>query len=109
MPLDRISRDQHGGLAQFHYLPDRAGHCGGVRIRVTPEASVEVCDSGPGIPPQLREKVFQRFWRGESSAEGAGLGLSIVRRIMHALKGNVSVTDAPEGGAQFTLQFPTIA
>jgi signal transduction histidine kinase len=82
---------------------------GGVRIRVTPEASVEVCDSGPGIPPQLREKVFQRFWRGESSAEGAGLGLSIVRRIMHALKGNVSVTDAPEGGAQFTLQFPTIA
>ena len=81
----------------------------GVRIRVTAEASVEVCDSGPGIPPQLREKVFQRFWRGESSTEGAGLGLSIVRRIMHALKGTVSVTDSPEGGAQFTLQFPAIA
>ncbi len=81
----------------------------GVRIRVTSEASVEVCDSGPGIPSQLREKVFQRFWRGESSAEGAGLGLSIVRRIMHALKGTVSVTDAPEGGAQFTLQFPATA
>ncbi len=82
---------------------------GGVRVRVTAEASVEVCDSGPGIPPQLREKVFQRFWRGESSTEGAGLGLSIVRRIMHALKGTVSVTDSPEGGAQFTLQFPAIA
>ena len=81
----------------------------GVRIRVTSEASVEVCDSGPGIPPQLREKVFQRFWRGDTSTEGAGLGLSIVRRIMHALKGSVSVTDAPEGGAQFTLQFPVTA
>lgn len=80
-----------------------------VRIRVTSKASVEVCDSGPGIPLQLREKVFQRFWRGESSTEGAGLGLSIVRRIMHALKGTVSVTDAPEGGAQFTLQFAATA
>ena len=80
-----------------------------VRIRVTPEASVEVCDSGPGIPPQLREKVFQRFWRGESGTEGAGLGLSIVRRIMDALKGTVFVTAAPEGGAQFTLQFPATA
>ena len=82
---------------------------GGVRIRVTPAASVDVCDAGPGIPPQLREKVFQRFWRGESSTEGAGLGLSIVRRIMHTLKGTASVTDSPEGGAQFTLQFPAIA
>jgi signal transduction histidine kinase len=82
---------------------------GGVRIRVTPAASVDVCDAGPGIPPQLREKVFQRFWRGEASTEGAGLGLSIVRRIMHALKGTASVTDSPEGGAQFTLHFPAIA
>jgi signal transduction histidine kinase len=78
----------------------------GVRIRVTEAATVEVHDAGPGIPPQLREKVFQRFWRGECGNEGAGLGLAIVRRIMHALSGTVSVTDAPEGGAQFTLQFP---
>jgi signal transduction histidine kinase len=82
---------------------------GGVRIRITPGASVEVCDSGPGIPLEFREKVFQRFWRGDSTGEGAGLGLSIVRRIMHALRGSVSVTDAPEGGAQFTLQFPAAA
>jgi signal transduction histidine kinase len=78
-----------------------------VRIRVKSDRSVEVCDSGPGVPAEIREKVFERFWRGESSAEGAGLGLSIVRRIMHALNGIVSVTDAPEGGAQFTLQFPS--
>jgi len=82
---------------------------GGVRIRVTEAAAVEVQDSGPGIPPQLREKVFQRFWRGESENEGAGLGLAIVRRIMLALSGSVSVTNAPEGGAQFTLQFPVAA
>lgn len=79
-----------------------------VRIRVTSTPSIEVCDSGPGVPPEIREKVFERFWRGESSKEGAGLGLSIVRRIMHALNGTVSITDAPEGGAQFSLVFPEL-
>src|SRR6202035_4314179 len=67
-----------------------------VRIRVTPGPSVEIRDSGPGIPAEFREKVFERFWRGEASKEGAGLGLAIVRRLI----------DAHEGGAQFTLQFP---
>ena len=77
-----------------------------VRIRVTTGPSVEIRDSGPGIPAEFREKIFERFWRGEASKEGAGLGLAIVRRIMHALNGTVSVADAHEGGAQFTLQFP---
>jgi signal transduction histidine kinase len=77
-----------------------------VRIRVTPNPTVEIHDSGPGVPPEFREKIFERFWRGEASKEGAGLGLAIVRRIMHALNGIVSVADAQEGGAQFTLQFP---
>ena len=77
-----------------------------VRICVTPGPSVEITDSGPGIPAEFREKIFERFWRGEASKEGAGLGLAIVRRIMHALNGTVSVADAHGGGAQFTLQFP---
>ncbi len=77
-----------------------------VRICVTPGPSVEIADSGPGIPAEFREKIFERFWRGEASKEGAGLGLAIVRRIMHALNGTVSVADAHGGGAQFTLQFP---
>jgi signal transduction histidine kinase len=82
---------------------------GVVRIRVTATPSVEVCDSGPGIPLAMREKIFERFWRGENSKAGAGLGLAIVRKIMSALGGSVSVTDAPEGGAQFTLVFPAFA
>ncbi len=77
-----------------------------VRICVTPAPSVEISDSGPGIAAEFREKIFERFWRGEASKEGAGLGLAIVRRILHALNGTVSVADAHEGGAQFTLQFP---
>ncbi len=76
-----------------------------VRIRVTATPSVEIEDCGPGIPVALRERVFERFWRGDTNKDGAGLGLAIVRRIMNAIHGTVSVADSPDGGAQFTLQF----
>lgn len=76
-----------------------------VRIRVTDHPSIEVEDSGPGIPAEQRLKVFERFWRGDRSAGGAGLGLAIVDRIMRVLQGSVSVGAAPNGGALFTLTF----
>jgi signal transduction histidine kinase len=76
-----------------------------VHIRVTAGATIDVEDSGPGVPPHLREKIFERFWKGDASKEGVGLGLSIVCRVMSALQGSVSVADAPLGGARFTLQF----
>jgi signal transduction histidine kinase len=82
---------------------------GAVKIRVTATPSIEVLDSGPGVPPHMREKIFERFWRGETSREGAGLGLAIVRRIMRALRGDVSVADAPGGGAKFSLEFPVFS
>jgi len=77
-----------------------------VRIRVASSCSVEVHDAGPGVPAHMRERIFERFWQGENSRAGAGLGLSIVRQIMHMLHGTVSVADAPGGGAKFSLQFP---
>jgi signal transduction histidine kinase len=82
---------------------------GAVKIRVTPTPSIEVVDSGPGVPANMREKIFERFWRGETSREGAGLGLAIVRRIMRAQRGDVSVADAPGGGAKFSLDFPAFS
>jgi two-component system, OmpR family, sensor histidine kinase TctE len=82
---------------------------GAVRVRVTEGPAIEVVDSGPGVPPHMREKIFERFWRGENSKEGAGLGLAIVRRIMQALRGSVSVADAPGGGAMFSLEFPAFS
>jgi signal transduction histidine kinase len=82
---------------------------GAVKIRVTAAPSIEVLDCGPGVPHHMREKIFERFWRGETSKEGAGLGLAIVRRIMRALRGDVSVADAPGGGAKFSLEFPVFS
>ena len=77
-----------------------------VTVRVTDQPAIEVRDSGPGVPPALRDKVFERFWRSDQSVGGAGLGLAIVKRIMEVLGGSVSVVDAPGGGALFALRFP---
>jgi signal transduction histidine kinase len=77
-----------------------------VRIKVTPEPAIEVNDAGPGVPAELRDKVFLRFWRTDRSRSGAGLGLAIVQRTMEAHGGRISIDDALEGGARFTLHFP---
>jgi signal transduction histidine kinase len=77
-----------------------------VRLRVTNRPSIEVMDCGAGVPFEQRTKVFERFWRGDRSGSGAGLGLAIVDRIMNTLQGSVSVAGAPGGGALFTLTFP---
>jgi two-component system OmpR family sensor kinase len=63
------------------------------------EAFFEVDDSGPGIPVAERARVFDRFYRGETAAEGGtGLGLAIVRRIADRHHGAVELADAPGGG-----------
>jgi signal transduction histidine kinase len=80
-----------------------------VRIRVSGRPAIEVMDSGPGIPAEQRTLVFERFWRADQNTSGAGLGLTIVDRIMKALNGSVCVGDCAGGGALFTLIFPTAA
>lgn len=81
--------------------------CGeAVRLQISDEPAIAVIDAGPGVPPDMREKIFERFWSGARDTSGAGLGLSIVRRIMRLLDGSVSVADAPGGGAVFTLHLP---
>jgi len=80
-----------------------------VRLRVTDSPSIEVMDSGPGIPFEQRKKIFERFWRGDRNSSGAGLGLAIVDQIMKTLHGSIFVGEAPGGGALFTLNFPQTA
>ena len=74
-----------------------------VEIIVGPRPDIRVIDHGPGIPPELRDSVFERFWRVDRKRGGAGLGLAIVRRIMDACGGTVTIGDAPGGGAMVTL------
>jgi len=77
-----------------------------ISIAVTAEAAVRISDRGRGVPPEDRERIFERFSRGHGAAsEGAGLGLSIVKEIMRTHGGRVTVADNPGGGAVFVLDF----
>lgn len=65
-----------------------------------------VADDGPGVPNELRQRIFDPFYTGRES--GTGLGLAIVHRIAEAHEGSVRVTERPGGGAVFTLTLPSV-
>lgn len=69
---------------------------------------IAVCDHGPGIPAGLRAQVFERFERlhEDSSTPGSGLGLYIVRHIVHAHGGRIWADETPGGGATFVVELP---
>ena len=75
------------------------------------DAVVEVADDGPGVPPQMREQIFDRFVRGEGPADtavrgGSGLGLAIVHAVATSHGGSVEATASESGGALFRVRLP---
>jgi two-component system OmpR family sensor kinase len=72
------------------------------------EVILSVEDDGPGIPHELRDKVFERFFRGAGDRSGSsGLGLSIVRAVARSHDGTVSLEEPLDGrGARFVVRFP---
>jgi signal transduction histidine kinase len=71
-----------------------------------PGALLFVADSGPGVPPQDREAIFEPFYTTKPPGRGTGLGLAIVARAVHDMGGVVWVDTAREGGAAFKMFFP---
>ena len=69
---------------------------------------LHVIDRGPGVPPEERQTIFERFVRGGASVNtrGSGIGLAVVQLLMEAMGGKVLVDEAPEGGADFQLHLP---
>jgi heavy metal sensor kinase len=69
---------------------------------------IEISDTGPGVPPAEREKIWRRLYRGDASRSqrGLGLGLSLVKAIVEAHRGTVTVDEADGGGARFTVRLP---
>lgn len=74
---------------------------GSIRITASPR-TIEVSDTGKGIPEELRQRIFEPFFTTKGR-EGTGLGLSIVRDLMYQQGGSVSVHSEPGHGAHFTL------
>jgi heavy metal sensor kinase len=73
-------------------------------------AQVAVLDRGPGVPPEARERIFERFYRADPSRSrqtgGSGLGLAIARELVEAQGGRLWVDDRDGGGAAFRLELP---
>ena len=79
---------------------------GAVAVRVSDDAIIEIVDHGAGVAPEDKEMIFEPFWRRNSRASGAGLGLAIAKELMARHGGRIWVEDTPGGGATFKLQFP---
>ncbi|HEX2090534.1 MAG TPA: HAMP domain-containing sensor histidine kinase [Actinomycetota bacterium] len=81
-----------------------------IRVQVEPtdqQVIMSVVDSGPGVPCELRERIFERFTGLEPSGRpGIGLGLPIVRQLAAVCGGLVWVEDAPGAGAAFRVALP---
>lgn len=91
-------------------MSDRPGHERGIRISVmvddAEEVSVSVADTGPGVAPENRDKLFKPFFT--TKPDGMGMGLSLSRSIVEAHGGHLDFTDNPGGGSIFVMTLPTL-
>ncbi len=93
----------------FKYSPNDSV----VRLTLTEDGdhlTLTVEDAGPGIPPELREEIFERFQQGDKETQrrygGTGLGLSIVKEFVEMHGGTITVGESAAGGAQFRVRLP---
>ena len=93
----------------LRYVP--AGERVDVEVgEVDGQAVVVVADSGPGIPPDSRERVFDRFFRcADSSVPGSGLGLAIVKQVARLHGGDVALETSARGGLAVRFVLPCAA
>jgi two-component system sensor histidine kinase KdpD len=84
-----------------------------ITLRARREGGVvkmQVLDEGPGLPPEDRERIFDKFYRvrsGDKQRAGTGLGLSIARGFLEAMGGTITATNRSDrSGAVFTLTVP---
>lgn len=92
-----VSYTPQGGKIIFRCFSDGKNCC------------FEVSDNGSGVPAEMKDKIFERFFRADPSRTDkshSGLGLSIAKEIVSAHGGNISVHDAPGGGALFRVTIP---
>ena len=89
------------------YTPER----GSVEVRVVAEGDrvrVVVDDSGPGVPPEQRQRIFDRFQRATDQASGSGLGLAIADAVVRATNGRWDIGSSVAGGASMAVTWPRL-
>jgi signal transduction histidine kinase len=84
--------------------PPEEDHSGAPDAHPAPVIVVEVADDGPGVPPDIADRIFNPFFT--TKAQGSGLGLAIVRKIVDAHDGRIDLTSSPEHGTCFRVTLP---
>jgi signal transduction histidine kinase len=79
----------------------------GSGVKASPMVQVEVADNGPGVTPEVMDKMFSPFFT--TKPRGSGLGLAIVRKIVDAHDGRIDVSARPDGGVRFRVTLPVTA
>jgi len=88
---------------------DACGPGGRVVLRARQAADgvrVEVEDNGPGVPPELTERLFEPFVTTKEVGRGTGLGLAVCRGLIEAAGGSIALDDGHSGGARFVIELP---
>ncbi|HEY3532766.1 MAG TPA: ATP-binding protein, partial [Casimicrobiaceae bacterium] len=84
--------------------------CASCRCNVAGEhVEVSVQDSGPGIPPDVQERMFEPFFTTKPVGQGSGMGLATVHGIVHEHGGHIVVDSAPGVGTTFRVLLPALA
>ncbi|MDL2253582.1 HAMP domain-containing histidine kinase [Ruminococcaceae bacterium OttesenSCG-928-I18] len=92
----------------LQYAPERSE----VKVEAKREKQqvvIEVADEGPGVPDEIKDRIFERFFRADDSRTDKkhfGLGLSVAREMVQLHKGSLEVRDNPQGGALFVVKLP---
>ena len=92
---DAISKKESGAITVSTRMGDTSD-----RVMLVVE------DNGPGVPPDLKDKVFAPYFTTKHAKGGTGLGLAIVHRIVSDHGGRITITDAKGGGARFAIELP---
>jgi signal transduction histidine kinase len=115
--LSVLADPDHLNRVLINLLDNASKYAPGSRIEITArplglQAAISVIDHGPGISPQDRLRVFDKFTQLEHSATrrngGAGLGLSIAKGLTEAMQGHIAVAETPGGGSTFTILLPAL-
>ena len=68
--------------------------------------TLTVDDTGPGVPPDMRPRIFDPFFTTKPTGVGTGIGLAVCHGVVESHRGEIDITDSPDGGARFIIQLP---
>jgi signal transduction histidine kinase len=115
VPEDVVALADPGPLSQvminlFINAAQAIGGAGRIEVigrQTNGRVQLEVLDSGPGVPPELRDRVFEPFFTTKSGPKGTGLGLAVSQHLLRAMSGDIAVGESPRGGGKFTVTLPS--